>query len=444
MFANLVKKTGLALFACCLIHSATAATDTSINRIAAVVNDQVITEANLNQMVDAVQAEQNAAGNKMTPAEIRKQALDQLIARDLQLQMAKILNITVSDDELKAQLASVAAEHHITVEQLPAALQQQGLSLDQFKQQIKDQLLIQKFQQQQLAGNINIRPKEIDALAKKLAKQPLPAAAPKSQVVYHFIDMVIPLPEKPTEQDLAAAKQKFDAIAKAINEGKEDFEAISQQVLGAPTNDLGWRTMEQMPTGFSQVVSKMKPGQVAPPARAANGVHILKLIEVKTLNTTNDLSASATSNTITETHVRHILLKKDALIPAATQERLLLAIRDKIVHGEDFATLAKQDSQDPGTVSNGGDLGWVKPGMLDPKFEEAMNKLAVNEISMPIQSQFGWHLIQVLERKQTQDPQAALRQRAQEILFQQKMEEAVKQLISQLKAQAYIKIFINN
>jgi peptidyl-prolyl cis-trans isomerase SurA len=156
-----------------------------------------------------------------------------------------------------------------------------------------------------------------------------------------------------------------------------------------------------------------------------------------------DSSSTANSNMITETHVRHILLKKDNLAPDSTMIRRLVSLRNDIVHKQDFAKVAEENSQDPGSVANGGDLGWIKPGVLDPKFEAAMNKLAVNEISQPIKTQFGWHLIQVLGRRQLQDSKAALQLKAQQMIFQQKLDEAQKQLVSQLRAQAYIKIFNN-
>lgn len=409
-----------------------------INRIVAVVNDQTITEFNLNEMIHALESAPTPDGQKLSTSTLRKQALDELIARNLQLQIAKLAAVTISDEELNTALTRVADEHHLTLAQLPDALASQGMNMTQFKQQLKDQLTIQKFQQQQLAGSITIKPQEIDALAKKLAHQPKPAIDDQKQILYHFVEMVIPLPPKPSQQDLVQVKQKFDVIAAQINKNVP-FDQISSTQLNKPVVDLGWRGAEQIPEGFRQIASKMKPGQVAPPARSLDGVHLIKLIETKTADKAQD--SDTLNTTITETHVRHILLKKDPLAPKATLERRLLSLRNDLTHGADFAEVAKDNSEDPGSVSNGGDLGWVKPETLDPKFETAMNALKINEISMPVESQFGWHLIQVLGRKEINDPDTALKLKAQQILFQQKMESAVKQMISQLKSQAYIKIF---
>ncbi len=424
----------LKIFLSCLaffLLSQTLYAANHLDKIAIVVNDQVITESELTQIINAMSAQQKPDGEPSPASEIRKAAIDQLIARDLQLQIAKANNITVGDENLNNALQQVASEHQISLAQLPEALAQQGLTFDQFKSQLKDQLLIEKFQQQQLGGSIIITPKEIDAEVKKLKQHPDNA----KQTLYHFEDLLIPLPANPTAQDISEAKQKFNAVAQAINQNK-DFETIGQTILNAPPQDLGWRSKDKLPEAFIAIAQKLKPGQVAPPARAPNGIHILKLIETKVLTSPGDLNSA-----ITETHVRHILLIKDSLTPDATLERRLLSLRDDLTHGKDFAKLAESNSQDPGSVANGGDLGWVKPQTMDPKFEAAMNKLAVNDISQPIKTQFGWHLIQVLGRRQIDDPETALKVKAQQILFQQKLDEAIKQMISQLKSQAYIKIY---
>lgn len=440
MTLTFIKNTIILLFTLFCFHVVAADPNvTPINRIAVIVNDQAITETNVREMIHTLESAPNQTGTKLSAAALRKQAIDELIARALQMQIAKLASVTISDEELNTAIAHIAADHHLTVAQLPAALASQGLDMSAFKKQLKDQLTIQKFQQQQLAGTITIKPKEIDALAKKLAQQPeKQAAEPQSQMLYHFAEMIIPLPQKPNEEDLHNAKQTFSQIAEKINQNIP-FDQISETVLHKPITDLGWRSPEQIPSGFMQLVAKMKPGQVAPPARSADGIHIIKLIDTKTL--TNQQTSPANSQIVTETHVRHILLKKDPLAPKSTLERRLLSLRNELVHGGDFATLAKENSEDPGSVSNGGDLGWVKPETLDPKFEAAMNELKINEISMPVESQFGWHLIEVLGRKEISDPETALKLKAQQILFQQKMERAIKQLISELKSRAYIKIF---
>ena len=386
-----------------------------LNCIAAVVNDQIITESQLNEAKNSLSALSKAENQSVSSEKIRVDALDSLIARTLQLQIAKLSHIEISDEELNNALKDLAQQHQISLEQLPAALQAQGLNITVFKQQLHDQLLIQKFQQQQLAGTITISPQEIDTLAKKLSKEPNTKSQP--QTLYHFVEILIPLSATADETGLTEAKKKFEEIAKKLNQG-EDFFQISEDVLNQPAHDLGWRSKNQIPPDFLAIAQKMKVNSIAPPSRSAEGIHIIKLLAIKTL--TPQVNEGLNTK-ITETHVRHILLKKDPLIPNAALERRLLSLRNDLIHGGDFSTVAHNNSQDPGSVSQGGDLGWVKPETLDPKFEAAMNNLKINEISMPVASEYGWHLIQVLGRREVQDPQTALKIKAQEILFQQKI-----------------------
>ena len=433
MFLPIVKKLSAFTLLCCAttLCFALSSNDTHINKIVAVVNDQVVTQSDLNTLVQAMQAEAQANKMKASPEEIRKQALDQLIDQTLLLEAAKASGVKVTDQQLNDALNNIAQEHHITVAQLPAALREQGLDYDRFKKQITDQLMIQEFEQQAVAGTVTITPKEIDTLAKKLAKTP---PATQEKTLYHFQVILVPLSAKPTPAESATAKQQFDTIAHGI-EQNQDFTAVSQQALGIPPQDLGWRAPEQLPQAVAQILPKLQVGQVAPPIRAPNGINILRLIDTKTQK---ENSANASDDKVVETHVQQILLKSDALTPNSTLLRRLLSIREQIVHGGNFTQLAEENSQDPGSVAQGGDIGWVKPGVLVPKFEAAMNQLPINGLSQPVQTQFGWHLIKVLGRRTITDPHAAMQLKAQQILFQQKMVEAIKTLISELHAQAYI------
>ncbi|MCD6046478.1 MAG: peptidylprolyl isomerase SurA [Gammaproteobacteria bacterium] len=425
------------LIACAILTFSTVSfatnTPTDSNKIAAVVNDQVITQSELNQMINAINDQQKASNTKPSSASnVCKDAMDQLIARDIQLQLAKNANITVSDEELKAALAQIASEHQLAPNQLESTLTQQGINYKQYLKQITDQLTIQKLQQRQLASTIVITPQEIDKLAKKLKAE----KKDTTQVFYHFMGILIPLPAAPTPADLTKAKQTFDTIAADLNKN-QDFSSISQEAVDTAPQDLGWRSADQLPPGFLPIASKLTVGQVAQPVRTANGIFILKLIDKKTAP-----APSSINTAITETHVEHILIKNDPLAPEATLKRRILSIRDAIVKGgEDFAKAAEENSQDPGSAPKGGDLGWAKPETLDSSFEGAMNKLKIGEISEPVKSQYGWHLIKVLGRRQANDADTAWKLKAQQILFQQKMDSAVKQMISQLRAQAYIKIF---
>ncbi len=439
MLLRTVQKIGLCALACVgLITANISHADVPINRVAAVVNDQIILQSDLNNLTNTLSAQAKANGTSVSSSTLHKDALNQLIDQTLLLQAAKNANIKVNDQQLTDTLTQIADEHHITYAQLPTAVAQQGLPFDHFKKQISDQLVIQQFLQQALAGTFIITPKEVDKLAKKLGSAP--KVAPSKQILYHFRVILIPLSANATPTEFTAAKQKFEAIAQSINQ-HEDFGAISQRILGTPPQDLGWRSTEQLPATLVKLLPKLQTGQIAPPIRAPNGINILQLTETKTVDTASTDNNPTSNNTVQEVKVRDIFLKSDNLTPKPLLERRLTDIKNQLDHGANFAILAEQDSQDTTTAPSGGEMGWLKPGMLDPKLEEAIAALKINQISEPIETPAGWYIFQVLERKTTTDPEAALKLRAQQILFQQKMQEGTKVLIDELKSQAYIKIF---
>lgn len=428
-----------ALMTCLSLKTFGSEATDHLDKIVAVVNSQVITQSELNKEMVGLNQQMTSNGEKtLTTVKLRQLALENLIAKDLQLQAAKMVGLTISDDKLNQSLQTIAQQHDISPTELPEALKHQGTNFEDFKKQITAQLLVQQLQQHQLANSLKIDPKQVDALAKKIAANP--AQYQKKNVAaltYHLYDVLIPLTINANDGQLTSAKKVFDAISIQITAGKSLPEAIAAANMQSSVvaTDMGWHTKDQLPEGFSRILDPLKPGQIAPPVRAPNGIHIVQLLAEKSA------APPVADTTITETEVRHILIKADSFTPDSTVERRLLNIRNDIVHGTSFAEEAEMNSQDPGSVAQGGSLGWVKPGMLDPKFEQAMNLLAINQISQPIKTPFGWHLIQVLARRQVSDPQLAYQQQAQEILFNQKMNKAIKDFINELKSQAYIKTY---
>lgn len=429
-----------ALMMCLSLEThASGATD-HIDKIVAVVNNQVITQSELEKEMTGLNQQMAGDGEKaLSPSQLRSLALENLIAKDLQLQAAKMVGLTISDDKLNQSLQTIAQQHGISAAELPDALKHQGTNFEDFKKQITAQLLVQQLQQHQLANSLKVDPKQVDALAKKIAANPAQyQKKSEAQFNYHLYDVLIPLAANASEGQLGSAKKVFEAIGIQITAGKNLANAVTAANMQSSVvvTDMGWHTKDQLPEGFKHIIEALKPGQIAPPVRAPNGIHIVELLDVKPVS-----APEINSTSITETDVRHILIKADSFTPDSTVERRLLNIRNDIMHGTSFAKEAEMNSQDPGSVAQGGSLGWVKPGTLDPKFEQVMNLLTINEVSQPIKTPFGWHLIQVLARRQVSDPQLAYKQQAQEILFNQKMNKAIKDFINELKSQAYIKIY---
>lgn len=412
----------------------------SLDSIAAVVNDTVITQSQLDrEMQNARQAIMTAHAPMPTDRELRQKVLQQLIDTQLQLQVAKKMGINIDDKSLNAAIAQIAQRNNITLDQLKAELQRQGMSYSAYQKSIREQMIISQVQERAINPQINISEQDIKDVLNSpnvlhaVQTQTATPAKTSNNTSYQVQDFLISLPENPTAQQLSAAQQTAQTVLKALRANNVDAANMNAQ-----SNDLGWRTLNQLPEVFAKAVQNLKTGEVAGPIRTGNGLHVIMLAGVQGSN--NDTTATASQPASVETHVRHILIKVTPLEPDSAVKLRLERIRNDITSGGDFAKQAEANSQDPGSASKGGDLGWVMPGMLDPNFEQAMNKLKIGEISEPIKTQFGWHLIQVLGRKPIQGQQN-LRNQAEKIVYQQKFEQALQKWLQQLRSQSYIRIY---
>ncbi len=428
--ATMIFLCGLLSFYCLLASA--HAQDTPIDRIVAVVNDHVITLSQFNHQYDKVKQQMLAAQAPMPPdAELRKQVLNRLIDQQLQLQLATSMNVTVSDSALDQALTDIAKQHNITLAQLPAALQSQGISYTEFRNDIRDNMIISQLAQRAVTDRIHIVDSEINARAKLLATQPS-----STTTEYRLQDVLFALPDNPTPAQIQAQQQLANTMLTQLKDANVDAIEVANVAgsKGAAVRgtDLDWRKPSDLPEIFAKQLPNMKPGGLLGPFRAPNGFHIVKLQGVRG-DTPNQPHYS------TETHVRHILIKTNALNTVTDVKLRLIDLRNRITHGESFADIAQNSSEDPVSASKGGDLGWMKPGMLDHDFEQAMDKLKPNEVSQPVLSQFGWHLIQVLERRQVEDSHQSLMMQAKQQLYQRKFEDAAKDWVNQLRSQAYIR-----
>lgn len=427
----------MALLSFCWWISISQATE--LDGVVAEVNDSVITQSQLNNEINNMR-KALAQSNTPIPAAtiLRKRVLDQLIDKKLQLQLAKANNITVDKAAVDDAMMRIAQEHDITLTQLPAALAKQGLDYASFRQSIQDQMIIQQLQQRELASQIKVSNQEITQVSQQLAKQPTPIA--NNTAIYHVQDVLIPLPNNPTPEQINVAKQLADDLAsklKASDDLQKSLDALGSSTKMVKLTDLGWRGQKDLPDLFAKSVIGLKTGEVSNPIQAPNGLHILKIAAIK------GETPTVVNGHIAETHARHILIKPNVLNTPQTVKTRLTDIRNKIIHGADFAQLAEMNSEDPGSASRGGDLGWSKPGDMDPTFENQMNKLKIGEVSQPFATQFGWHIVQVTQRRQIDDTTAQRREQARQIIFQRKFALALNNWLKQLRTQAYVKILSN-
>ena len=413
-----------------LILSTSQAAET-LDRIVAVVNTKVITQQQLSEQIELMR-QQLQAENKPIPsqAHLREQALNHMLDTELQRQLAASSGMKVDEASLDKTIASIATRNGLTVEQLRSRLEQENMPYAKYRQQIREQLIIARLQQDEVGQKITVTPQEITDMLAHMPKFTTGKAS------YHVEDLLIPLPDHPSAQAISISKQNALSVLQHAKSGSSFQQLVAQSKndpLPLSGGDLGWRPLSELPDTFQASIQALKVGEIAGPIQAQNGFHLLRLIEAKGINTL--------PTKVTSTHVRHILIKTSPLVNNKQAEQRLREIRAEILRGGSFADIAKKYSQDPGSAFKGGDLGWTLPGTFDPSFEAQENKLALNQISLPFQTQFGWHIVQVLGRtEKLQSTQALSREQASQLVYQKKFQEALKTWLRQLRQQSYVKI----
>lgn len=400
-----------------------------LDSVVAIVNDGVITKTELDTQVTALR-QQMVARKMQVPADktLRKQVLQHLIDVDLQLQLAKQNDISIDSTELNDAITKIATDNHLNLTQLREELGRQGIGWRSYRENIRKEMLLARLQQKAVAKEITITPQQVEDYLKTAQHED------KTQYTYHLQNIVIPLSEEPTTEQVNKAKQKALDLLSKIKKG-EDFGSIaiaeSSGEFALEGGDLGVRHLAELPEVFAKQVVHMKKGDVVGPLRTGNGFQLIKLTAIGGENQQHQ---------VTKTHVRHILLKQDASTTSDEAKRQADNIYQQLHAGKDFAHMAKQYSLDATSAIKGGDLGWVNSGDLVPEFEKAMDALPVNKISRPVKSPYGWHIIQVLGRKTIDDTASYKRQQVRQFLQQRKFTEAVQNWQQHLRADAYIKI----
>lgn len=397
----------------------------------AVVNDGVITQNQLNARVRSATMQLHRQKVQLPPADIlRQQVLDQMVTERAQVQAAKEAGIQVDDAELEQALIRVAANQKMTPQQMRQTVEKDGVTWPEFREEIRNQMMIARVREREVDAKINVSPGEVDNF---LANQ---GAAGAGEEV-HIAHIVIRIPEGASPETLNKLRMKAVSIDEQARAGR-DFAQLaatySESNDALQGGDLGFRPVDSLPQVMSSAIANLKPGQVSDVVRSPSGFHIVKLIARK--------GGSALPQ-VQQTHARHILIKVTEVTSEAEARQKIGQVHSRLKSGEDFAALAKLYSQD-GSAQKGGDLGWLYPGDTVPAFDQAMNALKVGEISNPVQTQFGFHIIQVLERRTTDVSQERQRQRATMALRQRKMEEANQEWVRQVRDRAYVEIRLDD
>ena len=402
-----------------------------LDRIIAVVNDEVITAGELDRRASAIELQLKRQNIPLPSTEVfRKQVLERLILDRAQLQLARENGVRVDDVSVNSAIARMADVNHMTPQELRAQVEHDGSDFNSFREDMRNEITTVRLRDHEVEAKIQVSEGEIDNL---LAEQ---AVVSPDVIEYNLSQILLSVPEIASPERLEVVRRKAEELAAQARAGV-DFARLAVGYSNAPEalqgGDLGWRTAERLPNVFLEAVKDLKPGQIAPIIRSPVGFHILKLVAKRTAASTKLSTAP-----VDQTHVRHILLRVTDALPEAEVKRRLEDLRDRVVKGgQDFSQLARLYSVDPSST-RGGDLGWLYPGDTVPEFERAMNALQVKEISQPIKSPFGWHLIQVLDRKIEQASADRNRLTARQMLRDRKLEEAMQEWLRQLRDRTYV------
>lgn len=426
---NTLRKVIISLATCFVLMLNYTTVAEVLGRVAAIVEEDVILEQELDNEVSTIAQRISASNAQMPPESIlRKQVLEKLIIDKLQRQLAEKAGITVTEEMLNNSAADIAQRNNMTLQQFREELQRQGLTYKNFLDNMRNEIIINQLRGREIGGRIKVTDREVDHYLETQEQESNGTA-----IQYHLGHILIAVREGAAAKEIQSAQSKANELVKKLRAG-QDFTHTAMTESGDDNalkgGDLGWRSLSDIPSLFSDIVVKMHTNEVADPIRSPSGFHIIKMLELKGLD----------SHTITNTKVRHILIKTNDLIDDEEAKKRLLALKARIMDGDDFAALARAHSDDKGSALKGGSLDWVGPQDLVKPFEDAMEKLEINELSEPIQTQFGWHLIQVLDRKTKDNSAEHKKDVVREAIRKRKIEEETELWMRRLRDEAYVEI----
>ena len=416
----------LSLYPWILTHAALPGPTIPIDRIMVVVNDEIITQSELKLRLDEI-SKRIAAQKIQAPPEtvLKKQVLERLVLERLQLQVAKQTGLEAGNDRIDAALQNIAAQNRMTLPELYKATAKDGLSESALREQIRQQIIIQQLVEREIGNRISVSESEIENFNASNENR-------DGGTEYNISHILIAVPESATPEIVQQTRQRVEALLQTLRNGAAFDEAAianSQGQNALEGGNLGWKKTGQLPTLFAAALKTMQIGEVSDVLRSPSGFHLLKLV---------DKRGGKKTHTITQTRARHILLRTNEIVSADDARQRLEKLRQRMENGEDFAQLAKSHSEDPGSAIGGGDLGWVNPGQTVPEFERAMDTLKPNEISTPVRTSYGLHLIQVLERRQQDVTHERDQADARQQIHARKTDERYEQWVRQLRDEAYI------
>lgn len=399
-----------------------------LDRVVAIVDNDVVMQSQLDQRVREVQQTiARREGGAPDPAALRGQVLDRLIVENIQLQLGARAGIRISDDELNQAMETIAQRNNMTLDQFRGAVARDGLSYEQAREQVRREMIISRVRQRQVGERIQVSDQELqNFMASDLGRMHLSDD-------YRLANILIPVPDGASTANIQEAEARAQQVYRQLQQGADFGQLAIANSAGENAFDggeIGWRKAAQLPAPFDNMVGSMSVGDVTQPVRTPGGFIMIKVLEKR----------GAGNQVRDEVHVRHILIKPSEIRSEQETQKLIERLYQRIQNGEDFATLAKSFSEDPGSALNGGDLNWVDPSNLVPEFRQVMEQTPQGQLSRPFQTQFGWHILEVLGRRATDASDDARRQQALTLLRNRKYDEELQNWLGRIRDEAYVEI----
>ena len=354
-----------------------------------------------------------------------RETLDQLILENIQLQMGRRAGVRIPDEEINRATQRIAAQNRMSLEQFQAALQSQGQSYENMREQVRREMIIRRVQMGNINQRVQITEEEVGNFMSTREGQNL------TQPEFRLLHALIALPSDAPPEQVSAAKNQAEATLSRIRSGTDFAQAVqdSTSPYQFTGGDLGWRKLADLPSLLSDVAPALKPGETSEPIRSDSGFHIINLVEVR-----------GREQVVTQTKARHILIKPSEIMTDAQAQALAANLRARVLAGEDFSELAQEYSEDIGSAQEGGELGWTTPGQMVPEFEATVQKTPVGEIAEPVRTQFGWHVVKVEGRRDKDMSDLATRNKAMDYVHNRKYQEELDAWLRQIRDEAFVDI----
>ncbi len=397
-----------------------------LDRVVAVVNDDVVVLSDLQERAHRVAEQLRQSGTAPPPDDVlERQVLERIIVDRLQAQTAEQAGIRVDDATLDRALSEMARKNGVGLGEFKRILERDGFVYATFRDDIREEIMISRLRRRQVENRIKVSDREIDNF---LSNQ---AGGANAENEYRLSHILISVPEAASPEEIAAAKARGQTLLEKLAAGQDFAElaaAMSDGQQALRGGDLGWRKATQLPSLFSSLVPDLKEGEISGLIRSPSGFHVIRISGIR----------GEKSRLITQSHARHILIRTDEVTIDEDAETRLNQLKTRIEGGDDFEALAKSHSSDRGSAAKGGDLGWVSPGDLVPKFEQRMSALSPGEVSEPFKTQFGWHIVQLLERREHDNTEKVRRARARNQIRARKIEEETQAWLRRIRDEAYV------